>query len=164
VSERHIQYYDLKRHWTRRIEPHLGDPLLNRLMGRAFRKFARGMWGRQFKPGMAPCDVESRDWRAHRREGRRGRLPRFWRYVCTGACHWLANFELRLAQLAEPGRPWRIIRSRKHSTVWDGDGLLFDFNYYAWGTPAQDCFDSAFQGGEVYEVGEWTENGEPEPA
>ena len=30
------------------------------------------------------------------------------------------NFNLRLATLAEPKHPWRILTSDRHSTVWDG--------------------------------------------
>ena len=46
----------------------------------------------------------------------------------TLRCHWLVNFSLRLAERVDPDRPWRIITSDSHSTVWDGYDLLFDFN------------------------------------
>ena len=35
------------------------------------------------------------------------------------------------------GISWRIITSVKHSTLWDGKRLLFDFNFSAMGIPRQ---------------------------
>ena len=40
----------------------------------------------------------------------------------------LVNFNLILAQLAEPKKEWRIVTSQLHSTVWDGELTLFDLN------------------------------------
>jgi len=68
-------------------------------------------------------------------DSHRGPQPRFWQYVKHAACHWIVNFALRLATLAEPRRCWRIISSDFHSTVWDGAETLFDFNYQALGEP-----------------------------
>src|SRR5215831_19037268 len=42
-----------------------------------------------------------------------------------------------------PKKPWRIITSVKHSTVWDGDDTLFDFNFQAMGIPPDECFQDA---------------------
>ena len=56
------------------------------------------------------------------------------------ACHWLVNFNLKLATLVEPGRKWRILTSDHHSTVWDGHDTLFDFNYSALGISPKECF------------------------
>jgi len=39
-----MHYYDLKRHWTRRIEPHLADARLNAILVRDFNLFTQGMW------------------------------------------------------------------------------------------------------------------------
>jgi hypothetical protein len=134
-----MRYYDLKRHWTKRIEPHLGDEKLNAILVRDFNKLTTGNWGKRFTRGQFPRDYESCDWWIHHR----GSEPRFWRYVKHGACHWLVNFNLRLAQLAEPDRPWRIVTSQDHSTVWDGKETLFDFNFLALGIPADRCFEMA---------------------
>lgn len=49
------------------------------------------------------------------------------------------NFNLRLAQLVEPDRPWRIVTSEKHSTVWDGKQTLFDFKFLALGIASNKC-------------------------
>ena len=134
-----MRYYDLKRHWTRRIEPHLGDEKLNAVLVRDFNKFTVGNWGRRFSRGQFPRDFESCDWDWEHR----GQQPRFWRYVRHSACHWLVNFNLRLAQLVDPGRSWRIVTSEKHSTVWDGKETLFEFNFLAFGIPADECFAMA---------------------
>ena len=50
------------------------------------------------------------------------------------------NFNLRLVQLVEPERPWQIVTSVAHSTVWDGKQTLFEFNFLALGISADDCF------------------------
>jgi hypothetical protein len=56
---------------------------------------------------------------------------------------------LRLAMLAEPIYPWRIVTSDRHSTVWNGDGLLFGHNFLALGVPPDECFADARRNGEV---------------
>ena len=98
--------------------------------------YTYGRWRKRFKPGQFPRDHESCDWGINHR----GKEPRFWRYVKHSACHWLVNFNLRLAQLAEPDRPWQILTSDDHSTVWDGDQTLFDLNFVALGVPPEECF------------------------
>jgi hypothetical protein len=134
-----LKYYDLQRHWTKRIELHLGNPKLNEVLVRNFRKYTLGRWGQQFGPGQFPRDFETCLWDC----GHRGRNPRYWRYVKHAACHWLVNFNLCLVQLVEPKRPWRIVTSQKHSTVWDGDRTLFDFNFLAFGIAPDECFERA---------------------
>ena len=37
-----LRYYDLRRHWTKRIVPHLNDEFLNAILVRNFNKFT---WG-----------------------------------------------------------------------------------------------------------------------
>jgi len=134
-----MEYYDLKRHWTKRIMPHLGDTELNKILVRDFNKFTRGLWKKEFVAGDMPADFESCDWRFDIR----GPYPRYWEYVKHAACHWICNFSLRLAILVEPERPWRIITSDAHSTVWDGKTTLFDFNYQALGITPKDCYKAA---------------------
>ena len=131
-----MRYYDLQRQWTKRIEPRLGDRRLNAILVRDFNKFTSGNWNAPFTRGQFPRDFESCDWWC----GHRGPEPRYWSYVKHSACHWLVNFNLRLAQLVEPGRPWRIVTSDAHSTVWDGKQTLFEFNFLALSIAADDCF------------------------
>jgi hypothetical protein len=50
--------------------------------------------------------------------------------------------------LAEPTRPWRILSSHRHSTVWDGENTLFDINFLGLGVSATECFKLASLGGE----------------
>lgn len=134
-----MRYYDLQRHWTRRIEPQLSDAALNQILVRDFNKYTQGLWGKPFTQGQFPREFESCDWWCEHR----GKEPRYWQYVKHAACHWLVNFNLRLAQLVEPARPWRIVTSQEHSTVWDGEQTLFDFNFLALGVPPQECFKLA---------------------
>jgi hypothetical protein len=55
----------------------------------------------------------------------------------------LVNFNLKLVSLAEPERPWRIITSDNHSTVWDGKRTLFDLNFLALGVSPRESFELA---------------------
>src|SRR5690242_13150758 len=124
-----MTYYDLERHWIDRIVPHLQDKTLNEILAADFNTYTMGQFGTFFSLGQYPDEVETCSWR----RGRRRPYPPYWRYVAYGACYWIVNFALHLATLAEPDRPWRIIMSEKHATVWDGDLTLFDFNYQALG-------------------------------
>ena len=139
LSDRRFKYYDLKKNW-RRVRPHLADKELNDILVRDFNKYTFGRWGEEFTHGCLPCEFECCDWD----QVKRGRRPAFWNYTKHSACHWLVNFNLRLAMLVMPDRAWRIITSAKHSTVWDGDELIFDFNFQAFGVDPNECFDLAF--------------------
>jgi hypothetical protein len=149
-----MRFYDLKRHWTRRVEPHLGDEGLNCILVRDFDKYTFGRWRKRFLPGMYPAEFETCDWNC----GHRGPQPRFWRYVKHAACHWLVNFALRLATLASPARPWRVVTSWEHSTVWDGRTTLFDLQYSAFGVTPERCWE-AVSVGEVLAPGEYLQVG-----
>ena len=133
-----MEYYDLKRNW-RRVRPHLSDPRMADTLVRDFGKFTLGRWCQEFLPGMTPRDFESCDWDIDHR----GSLPAFWAYTKHSACHWLVNFSLELAMASVPNRTWRIITSQDHSTVWDGDVTLFDFNFQAMQIPPDECFAGA---------------------
>jgi hypothetical protein len=146
-----MHYFDIRRHWTRRIIPHLGDAEFNRVLVRDFNKVTFGRWREEFKPGMYPERFESCDWRLNHC----GRQPRFWRYVKHAACHWLVNPALRLAMLAVPGRNWRIVTSDKHSTVWDGEHTLFDLQFLALGVGPDECYSLARSNGTVKRVGQY---------
>jgi hypothetical protein len=133
-----MTYYDLKRNWHR-VKPHLEDKELNDILVRDFNKFTFGRWGQMFTRGDLPCEFESCDWAWEHR----GRRLGFWQYVNHGACHWLVNFNLRLATLVQPKKSWRIITSEDHSTVWDGDDTLFEFNLLAFRIDPNECFELA---------------------
>jgi hypothetical protein len=134
-----MKYYDLKKKW-RKVKPHLDDKELNEILVRDFNKYTYGRWHKPFTAGHFPWEFESCDWQL----GHRGRPPAFWKYTKHAACHWLVNFNLRLAMLVERDRPWRIITSVKHSTVWDGAETLFDFNFLAMGVDPAECFKLAY--------------------
>ena len=69
--------------------------------------------------------------------------PAFWDLVKHGACHWLVNYQLMLAQAIMPQYEWCILTSDKHSTVWNKENLIWDANFLALGQDAQKAFDLA---------------------
>ena len=146
-----MRYYDLKRHWTKRVQPHLTDPELNAILVRDFNRFIMGPGGKSFTSGQYPEEFESCDWDWDHR----GPRPRYWRYVKQGACHWLVNFACRLANLAEPKQTWRIVTSENHSTVWDGHQTLFEFNFQAMGISAPECWKFAIDKCKVLQPGQY---------
>jgi hypothetical protein len=133
-----MKYYDLRRNW-KKVERHISNPRVADVLVRDFNRFTYGRCRQRFTAGQYPFDFESCDWWI----SHRGRQPRFWKYVKHAACHWTANWALGLAQLVRPDRPWRIITSNKHSTVWDGKDTLFDFNFLALGVTPEECFSLA---------------------
>jgi hypothetical protein len=139
LQERPMKYYDLKKNWWR-VRPHLADKKLNNILVRDFNKYTFGRWGEEFTHGRLPWEFETSSSVICDRIGRRS--PAFWRYTKHAACHWLVNFTLRLATLVMPERPWRILTSARHSTVWDGGDLIFDFNFQAFGIDPNQCFAS----------------------
>jgi hypothetical protein len=138
----------LRRNWQK-VKKHIGHPEVQALLVGDFHRYTWGRWRSKFEPGMLPTQFESCDWQCERLFEMTGSLnsrpPAFWSYTKHAACHWLTNFALRLAQLVEPERPWRIITSQKHSTVWDGEHLLFDFNFQAMGIEPDECFERAHE-------------------
>lgn len=150
MKDMEIRYYDLKRNWTRRITSHLADKDLNDILARDFNLFTMGLWAKPFPHGALPEEIENCDWRCDHRPPH----PRYWRYVKHGACHWIVNFALRLANLAEPARDWRIVTSDSHSTVWDGDHTLFEFNHQALGVSSDECWTMASARGVVLKPGD----------
>ena len=137
-QSRTMKYSDLKKNW-RKVRRHLVDEELNDVLVRDFNKFTYGRWRKKFTPGCFPSEFETSDWSLDHR----GRRPAFWKYTASHACHWLVNFSLRLAMLVEPERPWRIVTSSKHSTIWDGANTIFEFNFQAFGIDATECFNAA---------------------
>jgi hypothetical protein len=146
-----MRYYDLQKNWTKKIEPHLANKQLNNILVRDLNKRSSSQWGKPFVHGQYPWEYGEFEWMIERK----GRPPRYWRYTQTGACHWLVNFNLKLATLVEPQQRWRIVTSAKHSTVWDGAEMLFEFNFLAFGVPADECFKRAFEGGTVRPPGKF---------
>jgi hypothetical protein len=105
-----MKYYDAQKHW-RKVKQHIDHPDVQRILVSDFNKYTFGRWKRVFKPGQSLAEFDAMDWR----HSRKGPQPAFWRYVAWGVCHWLVNFNLKLAQRVEPRRKWRILHSRDHS-------------------------------------------------
>lgn len=128
-------YFPIVRNWYR-IKPLIENEVVQKVLVRDFNKYTYGRWEKEFKKGMMPHDFESCDWGCDRK----GKKPEYWNYVKHAACHWLVNFNLRLAELVEPKIKWRIVTSQKHSTVWDGEDMLFDFNFTAMRVDPNEAF------------------------
>jgi hypothetical protein len=163
-------YYDVQRNWSR-IKPYLRDPQVEKVLVRDFNKYTWGHGRRKFKPGDVPHDFEDGDWYLFSRNSdggldteryRRGPMPHFWRYVKSAACHWLVNFNLELARRVAPERPWRIVTSQAHSTVFDGKNTLFDFNFLALGISAKECLQMARKRGRELKPGQHQKVGMPD--
>ena len=135
-----MRYYDVMKNW-RKVRRHVDHPDLQRVLVRDMDRYTRGALGKRFLPGMRPLDTDPGDWIYELRK--KGRPPAFWQYVRLGACYWLVNFNLLLAQRVEPHRAWRIIESDRHASVWDGEETLFDMNWLAFGVPPDRCFEAA---------------------
>lgn len=144
-----MEYYPIVKKW-RKIKPHLADKTFNEIMVRDFNKYTMGRWNKPFEAGMKPLDFESCDWFCDRP----GRMPEYWNYVKHAACHWVVNFNLRLAQLTEPARQWRIVTSQDHSTVWDGQNTLFDMNFLALGIAPEEAYATAKKSGKELKIGQ----------
>lgn len=96
---------------------------------------------KQYTDALAPAAYDGCDWRICR--SRPGPAPAFWEYVCHSACHWTCSLHLWVASEVAPDRPWRIVTSQKHSTVWDGHKTLWDGNFLALGVPAAKAWELA---------------------
>lgn len=138
-------YFDIQAKWPS-LRQQLHDPQLNEILVRDLNKYTYGRWKSRFEPGMYPSRFSSCDWS----RSRRGRPPAYLKYVLHGACHWLVNFNLRLASLVSPAT-WRILTSQ-HSTVWDGKETLFDINFFACGIDPDECFSLASENGDELSI------------
>lgn len=143
-----MEYYPFVKKWSK-IKPHLINKEFQDILVRDFNKFTYGRWGIEFKHGMIPFEHESCDWWCNRK----GRRPEYWNYVKHAACHWLVNANLKLAQLVEPKEDWQIVTSDNHSTVWNGNDILFDMNFSALGVDPQEGFNTAYYEGELLQIG-----------
>ena len=142
-----MKYYPFVKKWSK-IKPHLKNKRFQMVLVRDFNKFTYGKWKQSFKQGMIPFEFESCDWWLDKK----GRKPEYWNYVKHAACHWLVNANLELAKLVEPNEDWQIVTSEKHSTVWNGNDILFDMNFSALGVDPQEAFNMAYEG-ELLEIG-----------
>lgn len=135
------QFYPMIKNWHK-IRPHLHDPYVKGVLAHDFNKYTTGCWGERFRVGDFPARFEDCPWSWYVP----GMYLDYYHYVKHQAAHWLVNFNLVLAMRAEPKRKWRILKSDFHSTVWDGELTLFDFNGLAFFENAGHCFRAATSG------------------
>lgn len=142
MNRRTLRYFDVPRHWTKKIVPLLTQNPIRDVLVRDLNKFTVGKCGQRFTEDRVPADFETCLWDV----GHNGPRPRYWDYVRHGACHWVVNFNLKLAEAVAPSRRWRILTSDLHSTVFDGTDTLFDMNYMALGVTPADSYHLATDG------------------
>lgn len=145
-----MNYYPIQKRWQK-IKPHIENKEVQKMLVRDFNKFTSGRWNKPFTRGMKPHEFESCDWWCDHK----GRMPEYWNYVKHSACHWLVNFNLALANIVEPNKNWRIVSSHQHSTVWDGEETLFDFNFLALGVDPNEAFELAMADKNILATGEY---------
>jgi hypothetical protein len=133
-----MRYYPISKKWGK-IKPHINSEEVQNVLVADFNKYTYGRWRKKFEAGMTPHEFESCDWWCDHK----GRIPQYWQYVKHAACHWLVNFNLELAKKVAPNKKWRIVSSQEHSTVWDGEETLFDFNFLALGVEPNEAFELA---------------------
>ncbi len=93
------------------------------------------------KETFGPHHFDSTDWRFTRQKP--GPMPHYWRWVCHSACHYLTRLSMHVATTVWPKKPWRIVTSQLHSTLWDGDQNLYDPNFLALQVPADEAWELA---------------------
>ena len=158
IAAKSYKYYDPVRNWQR-IEPHLHDPKIRSVLEDDFTQYTMELCNEEMDPSKWPRDYESLDldapnwWRWHK-----GRKPAYWKLVKHGACHWLVNTNLLLAQRVSPRRKWRILHSDAHSTVWDGDSTFFDLNFTALRIDPNETWTLATTDGRTLEPAEMLDN------
>lgn len=146
------KYFDIQKNW-RKLGPIFRSEEARRIWKPCMDQF--DMWrfednkrSGEWKPdqhGNLPSDYDSCDWRFMTA----GRHPEFWDFVCHSACHWIVDLALFVAMKAYPDIPWRIVTSKRHSTVWNGDlknPVMFDLNFLALKVKPSDAMEAAFTG------------------
>ena len=146
-----IDFYPIQQRW-RRLKPIFEQPDVIELMHEQLECYAKTRaenYGYEHKPTPFSLDLrperwDSLDWRWDR--GKPGRKPAFHRWVCMGACHWVASHNLMVISELEPDRPWQIATSDKHSSVVDLERkLLFDPNLQALDVTPEEAWKRAVE-------------------
>nr|QBK92987.1 MAG: hypothetical protein LCPAC403_01210 [Pithovirus LCPAC403] len=92
--------------------------------------------------GLLPRHFDSVDWRYFERGSTH---PRYWDYVCHGACHFMVELYYWIIIQVLPEHDWQIIHSNSHSTVWNGKDLIYDPAFQALHITAGECFNMAYE-------------------
>jgi hypothetical protein len=122
-----VAFYDAVSNWPT-IEPHTRDLEFVRILHHDFSRFTLGRYGMPYPSPSRPYPADWEDLAGPDEDDGPylGPPGEYMRYVRKLACYWLVGANLKLATLILPERPWSIVMSSLHSTVWDGEELLFD--------------------------------------
>jgi len=144
-----IRFYDIQANWRRLRHLFYSKYNLYELYSEmeAFAKSRSEEHGYEYKPkeftlDLRPVFYDSCDWRWM--TNKRGRKPAFWDFACHSACHWVNAWAMACicSEMYTEGR-WRIVKSDKHTTIWDGDKTLFDINFLALGISPEETWELA---------------------
>lgn len=144
------RHFDIQKHW-RKLGPIFKSKEAEKIWRPCMREFVENRLKEGFctadRPHPTPASYENGDWRWY--PPKRGRQPAYWDFVCSCSCHWIVDLCLYVATTAYPNVPWRILNSREHSTVWNGNlksPVLFDVNFSAMGVSAKEGLKLAYKG------------------
>jgi hypothetical protein len=115
-----MKFYPVTENWTL-IKRYVEDEDVRQALNSDFNKYTMARFGKPFGPGQFPADFEDKE-----RLKYSGNVQEPFRYVKMGAAHWTVNFSLMVAMRVAPEKPWCIIRTLNHSSVWDGENTVFD--------------------------------------
>lgn len=62
-----LRYFDLKKHWTKKVLPHLKNEKLIAVLVEDLDKLAFSRWDKHFTADMVPAQFDSCDWRFNHR-------------------------------------------------------------------------------------------------
>jgi hypothetical protein len=128
------EYFDHRKHW-RKLQPIFESDEIKDVSNREMNSFKLADYhpgNRVYRTFRYPEEYDYGDWRFWRG---RGRPANYLKWVCAGSCHWSAVVNLHVLKIYQPEIPWQLVTSRDHSTVWDGNKLIFDMQYYALTVP-----------------------------
>lgn len=151
AAVKRAKYFDIHKNW-RKLGPIFKSEEARRIWKPCMEQFdmwrfkdnkRQGEWKSDPRDTL-PRHYDSCDWRFDRAR----ELP-FWDYACHSACHWVVDLALFVAMRAYPDVPWRIVTSKRHTTVWNGslkDPVMFDINFCAIGVKSSEAMEAAFSG------------------
>ena len=151
MTPTNIHYYDIQKNW-RKLKPWFDEGYIIETAHKEMEDYSEGKaetYGFPYRPKKLTkdwkvSDYDGCDWRfSDPGLGRPGRKPKYWDWVCHGACHWVNNVGMLVASFALPKYDWRIVQSDLHTTVWDGKDTLFDLNFLALGVSPEDAWELA---------------------
>jgi hypothetical protein len=136
------QYFDIEAHWDG-LEPIYESDNVKLACRVEYNSLLIARWlvdGKCYplelhKNFKYPEFFDETDWRTEQPE------KPYYKWTCSESCHWISNVNLLVAMFYQPEREWRLIKSREHSTVWDGETTIFETQFLALGIPVEETIN-----------------------